>query len=80
MVQKYYHTFQDGLKIAVAVDLSVTPPLFVSDTIHIPKKYREEYEKWVDEVIVEDILPRLNAAQLAYVCKRGAEEKAKQFF
>ena len=75
MIHRFQHTFADGEKTQLAIDTSYNPPRFASS----PRKahHDKEYQQWLHEIVVPQIVTLLNPAQLDTCAKVGMKVTAR---
>lgn len=69
----YQHTFKDGTTITLGCDLSTDVPKISSTCDQGRIEIREEFNRWVQTVVLPDLMNVMTPAQLGHMARSGLE-------
>lgn len=68
----YRHTYRDGQTVTLVANLDGENMTIVASPIGVALEHIEEYRQWRDQIVVPDIMSRLNEKQMAAATVKGA--------
>ncbi len=71
MVHTFSHTFKDGSKITIAVDMGPDLPVFRTMTKKVAANCAAEYENWVQEVVCPELVRQARPVQMDHFVQKG---------